>query len=303
MFRKLFGAKRASFDEKNRLAAEYVMVPAGSFMMGAVEGDTYAYDIEQPAHRVELTTPFYMKATPVTEQEWAEVMGFLPWSFNFGLGDPHLELPDSRQMPIVNITWFEAIWFCNQLSKRASLPPAYQLEGVEGESGSGDFFIHEVIWHQNRPGFRLPTEAEWEYCCKAGGHKGHHYWFLRQAAWYQRNSGSRLHNVAEKKPNNWGFFDMLGLVYEWVFDDWRRIYENQPLVDPVYLLEEDEQEIMTKCTRGAPFNAFHAKEYCRETRRRSLSMAGRAENTGIRVCRSIGENLPKRTVTSKGWRW
>ncbi|OME24203.1 cytoplasmic protein [Paenibacillus odorifer] len=109
--------------------------------------------------------------------------------------------------PVVNISWFEAISFCNLLSQKAGLIEAYAI-GEDGE---------HIIWDRESDGYRLSTEAEWQYACKAGT-SGYQYGVLDNIAWYNQNSGGELHEIGQKEPNAWGLYDMLGNVWEWCWD-------------------------------------------------------------------------------------
>lgn len=180
-----------------------VTLPAGRFLMGSTR------DIaEQPVHEVELTHAFLVLQTEVTQELWTAVMGYNPSWFR------------GAQLPVENITWWEAVEFCNRLSLRHGLQPCYTRRG------------DTVFWDHTANGYRLPTEAEWEYACRAGTVTDTYAGDLRQPwgaceeeepeleriAWYCRNSDDRTHPVGQKQPNRAGLFDMLGNVAEWVWD-------------------------------------------------------------------------------------
>ncbi|MCM6778229.1 formylglycine-generating enzyme family protein [Nocardia sp. CDC159] len=112
---------------------------------------------------------------------------------------------DGDRLPMDSVSWTEAIEFCNALSEATDLTPVYRIEGDQVEAlASAD-------------GFRLPTEAEWEYACRAGT-SGPRYGPLDEIAWYRGNSGERPHPVATRQPNAWGLYDMIGNVWEWCWD-------------------------------------------------------------------------------------
>lgn len=112
-----------------------------------------------------------------------------------------------KNKPVVNISWNDAIMFCNLLSKKAGLKEYYSI------NDGGQI----VSCNLDSNGYRLPSEAEWQYACKAGT-TGYIYGELKGIAWYNENSDKRIHKVGKKEPNAWGLYDMLGNVWEWCYD-------------------------------------------------------------------------------------
>ena len=138
---------------------------------------------------------YELAAVPVTQARYAQVTGRWP---STARGDG---------LPVEGVSWWDAVGFCNALSRREGLAPAYSIQ-VEAES---------VEWDASAGGYRLPTEAEWEYACRAGA-TGPRYGPLEDIAWYRGNSDERIHEVAGLQPNAWGLHDMLGNVWEWCWD-------------------------------------------------------------------------------------
>jgi len=139
--------------------------------------------------------PFLLAKYPVTVELYFAVTG-----------KPVFSLTGDRR-PVVNISWNEAVVFCNLLSRDAGFKEVY-LISKDGAAVTCD-------WEAD--GFRLPTEAEWQYACQAGNN-GYRYGEIDQIAWYHGNSGDEIHEIGQKDPNVWGLYDMLGNVWEWCWD-------------------------------------------------------------------------------------
>jgi formylglycine-generating enzyme required for sulfatase activity len=151
--------------------------------------------------------------TPVTRRLYLEVMGAGP-------GGPE-GMADER--PVNNVSWFDAIELCNRWSELAGLTPCYVIDG------------DNLTWDTTKDGYRLLTEAEWEYACRAGSEGrwcfGDEEEKLSNYAWFSANSNNQTQPVGQKRPNAWGIYDLHGNVWEWCWD-WYSSYSSEPQADP-----------------------------------------------------------------------
>jgi serine/threonine-protein kinase len=204
---------------------EVVLVRAGEFQMGSDEHDPEARDGEKPRHPVRINQAFYLGKTPVTQAQYREVMGSNPSAFApQGLYKQRVAGINTDRYPVESVTWLDAVHFCNRLSEPHGLPPYYRIDG-------------NTVTVRGGSGYRLPTEAEWEYACRAGSTKrwsfGDSPAELGKYAWYAGNSGDTTHPVGLKEPNAWGLYDMHGNVREWCWDRYGAdYYKHSPASDP-----------------------------------------------------------------------
>ncbi|HLN31087.1 MAG TPA: formylglycine-generating enzyme family protein [Gemmataceae bacterium] len=186
--------------------AEMVLIPAGSFEMGSRHGK----EDEAAAHRVNIDA-FLMDKYEVTQADYEKL----------GIPCPsHFKGPT---LPAEQVTWVQAASYCNARSRAEDLQPCYNEE-----TGACDF---------HADGYRLPTEAEWEYACRAGTSTDYSFGSdsrnLGAYAWFADNASKTTHPAGQKKPNPWGLFDMYGNVAEWCNDAYDKdYYKNSPAANP-----------------------------------------------------------------------
>ena len=194
-------------------------IPAGSFVMGEVRSQAMAGEF--PQHQVTITRPFSLGVNEVTQREYLRLMGQNPSKFR-----------ESELQPVEQVTWFQAVAFCNRLSEREGRKPYYRIEGdTDRRPPQVDVTI------LGGSGFRLPTEAEWEYACRAGSQTKYPFPIrvdnLGDHAWYEENSSKKTHPVGQKLPNGFGIHDMIGNVCEWCGDFYDPEYfKSSPAMDP-----------------------------------------------------------------------
>jgi formylglycine-generating enzyme required for sulfatase activity len=259
-------------ETTNSVGMKLKLIPAGEFRMGSPDSDGDAKDDEKPQHLVKVTKPFYLSVYEVTQQQYEKVVGTRPWQDKGFVR----EGPD---YPATYVSHDDAVAFCRKLSKQ---------ESVE---------------------YRLPTEAEWEYACRAGTTTVYSFGDdasrLGQNAWCRMNTwdvGKQYaHRVGQKPPNSWGLYDMHGNVWEWC-QDWFGIYPSGSVSDP-----QGRKSGSIPVSRGGSFWT-HAAEL-RLARRSGNYLAYRNYNYGFRVARTYdlspaakppAEKLPaEKTVGSK----
>jgi len=170
----------------NSVGMFLVPIPAGEFLMGSLDSYKSAHGNEKPQHLVKITKPFYLSVNEVTQQQYEKVMGVRPWH---GKG----YMKEGPDYAATYVSWNDAVEFCRKLSEQ---------DGVE---------------------YRLPTEAQWEYTCRAGTTTTYSFGDdvskLEEYAWYTKNAlkigQNYAHRVGQKQPNPWGLNDMHGNVLEW----------------------------------------------------------------------------------------
>ena len=207
----------------NSIGMKLALIPAGEFMMGSP--DPNATPNERPEHKVRISTPFYMGVTEVTQAQYEAVTGSNPSYFSpKGEGKDKVAGQPHGEYPVEQVSWLDSVLFCNGLSKKEGLAPYYQVNGEDVKTGD-----------RKGPGYRLPTEAEWEYACR-GGKSGPFSAgpdSLAEYGWFRANSNGSTHPVGKKRPNKFGLYDMAANVWEWCSDEYgEEYYKKSPEVDP-----------------------------------------------------------------------
>ncbi len=193
-------------------SGEMIFVQGGTFQMGDHIGDGESDEL--PLHDVTVSD-FYIGKFEVTQEDWESVMGSNP-SHDFGVGPNH---------PVYYVSWYSAVEYCNALSNLQGLDTCYTINGAD------------VSWDYSKNGYRLPTEAEWEYAARGGVNHIDNYKYsgttdsLDDYAWFDSNSGPTTHEVGTKLPNQLGIYDMSGNLWEWCWD-WYGDYSPNAQTNP-----------------------------------------------------------------------
>jgi formylglycine-generating enzyme required for sulfatase activity len=227
----------------NSIGMKLVLIPKGTFMMGSPIGEDCG---NEGQHQVTISKDYYLGATPVTIAQYEKVTGRRGYC---GLEtESDMSVSDRLIYPVACIPWEHAVEFCEKLSDL----PAEKKEGRK---------------------YRLPTEAEWEYGCRAGSNTAYSFGataeLLGDYAWFGENSGRHPRPVGEKKPNAWGLYDMHGNVWEYC-SDWYGEYTEGAVTDPTGPKEGDAHVIRggscnysaAECRSAYRFERF----YCRRRR-------------------------------------
>lgn len=269
----------ATFKHVLSPASVMTRVKAGSFQMGNIENDARGHSGEKPVGKVTLTYDFWLGRYPVTF-----------WEYDSFCAATNQKRPNDDGMgrgprPVVNVSWwYEAILFCNWLSQREGLAPAYEEIGNLLDSKGNRTTDLTVV-----EGYRLPTEAEWEYAAR-GGHKGSRSFmfagsdYLDEVGWYDQNTSTEGRRrspqpVGKKKANELGIFDMSGNVSEWCHDQWRD-YLLEPQINPVGVSLKSSRVVRSGSAGGADL-------YCRVARRGVDLPYRKHACRGFRVARTI----------------
>ena len=217
------------------IPSNFVRIQGGTFTMGSPSSEPQRDSNEGPQHQVTVSS-FYMGIYEVTQREYQEVMGTTPSQFR------------GYNLPVEMVSWYDAIEYCNRRSEREGLTPAYMIDKSRSDPNNrneSDTVRWLVTWNRNANGYRLPTEAEWEYACRAGTvtpfNTGNNIMasLANYDGRYPYNSDYNANGtyrqmttaVGNFAPNPWGLYDMHGNVWEWCWD-WYGNYSSGAQADP-----------------------------------------------------------------------
>ena len=271
--------------------AGFSLIPAGSFTMGSPDFEQGRTSDEGPQHQVTLTNAFYIQQTPVTWAQWKEVR---EWALENGYTDlwlggfgSHGDDRNSIHDPVTRVSWYDVVKWLNAKSEMDGLEPVYYAAGVVYRTGQ-----RSPNWDGDANGYRLPTEAEWEYAARAGTDTAFYSgWItyigeapldpdLDRIGWYAGNSDRQTRPVAQKEPNAWELYDMSGNVWEWCWDWSRRNYTTASVTDPIGPATGS-----YRIARGGAWNS-HARDCRSANRLLSYAPGNRFHSLGFRPVRN-----------------
>lgn len=285
------GMFSCSDDSNNDPAAttDFVLLSAGNFQMGSNQG----YNDNKPVHTVTLTKAFYICDHEVTQAEYESVMGEGSNPSNFKTGAAEGEVQENR--PVEFVSWYMAIVYCNKRSIKEGLTPCYTISGKTDPADWGAFpTLSDETWNKaecnwNANGYRLPTEAEWEYAARAGDATVDSFTWsgtnaetsLGEYAWYLSNADSKTHEVKKKSENANKLYDMTGNVWEWCWDWWPAsgAYSADEATDP-----HGDSSGSLRVLRGGGYNNDAGS--CAVSCRDRSSPNSLRNSFGFRVCRN-----------------
>ncbi|NEZ54200.1 formylglycine-generating enzyme family protein [Leptolyngbyaceae cyanobacterium CCMR0081] len=253
---------REILNEESQVAIEMVLIPSGKFLMGSPDEELGRTAFEGPQHEVMISN-FFMSRYPITQAQW-KLVATMPdngWQLN-----PQPSDFDGDNRPVEMVSWQDALEFCTRLSTYTGHP------------------------------YRLPTESEWEYACRAGtttpfcfgdqitpdlvNYRAPKKYPYGPKAQYPPGTTSVDHFDV---TNSFGLSDMHGNVYEWCQDDWHENYENAPIDGSAWLLDTNER-ISIRVIRGGSWR--YRPDRCRSANRNYFGSMGRTRNIGFRVVSS-----------------
>ena len=288
----------------NSIGMTFNLIPSGTFTMGSPDGSSIwqpaepgRYDNETQ-HRVTLTKSFYMQITEVTNEQWNTLI------VDTGLGAKPSTSHTEDEYPVETVTWYEAAYFANRLSVVEGLYPCYTLLACNGKVPGAGMECTSVAISNTCSGYRLPTEAQWEYAARASNivayaNPVYFDWSNKETGsgfnsnlaamgWYVWNRfnsgyGDGTKPMAQKQPNRWGLYDMHGNVSEWCLDWWDGSdYSSAPVTDPTGDVTGSYHVI-----RGGGWG--HSARDARSANRGMNSPGDRDDDLGFRLSLPLGQ--------------
>ena len=258
----------ASHEITNSINMKLVVIPPGTFMMGRPTIET-TISSHETQHEVTLTRAFLMSTHEITQAQFKSLMGRNPSSFNASKVGQNTD-----NFPVEKVTWYDCVEYSNKLSEKESLSPFYRITNIErgrdGQLTNADVTIPD----RDGKGYRLPTEAEWEYACRAGTTSPFHFGKVSTGKDSNINGNypygtktkgpylERTISVGSYAPNAFGLFDMHGNVWEWC-EDWyvSEYYQRSPKSDPVATNEQSGRVLRGGSWFGNAWNTQSANRY------------------------------------------
>lgn len=235
----------------NSIGMKLVLIPKGEFVMGSPESEQGRRE-DETQHEVTISKDFYLGVHEVTQAQYEKVMRKNPSHFQ---GD--VVGGENANLPVDSVSWFDAVEFCKVLS---DLPEEKKAGRV----------------------YRLPTEVEWEYACRAGSKAAYSFGdeegLLPEYGWFDRNSSGRTHTVGLLEPNRWRLYDMQGNVFEWC-SDWYGDYPKNAINAPA-----DAEKFTFRMARGGSLSLDAS--YCRSALRDGYEPSVRIRDLGFRLALS-----------------
>jgi formylglycine-generating enzyme required for sulfatase activity len=261
------------------MPANFVRIAGGTFTMGSPASEA-SRGSNETQHSVTISKPFYISKYEVTQKEWVALMGSNPSYFK---GD---------NLPVEQVSWYDVIEYCNKLSVKEGLTPAYTIDKTrsDGNNRNGNDNVKWVVtWNRNANGYRLPTEAEWELACRAGTTTPF-YTGNNITTNHANYNGNNPYNgnakgvyrvktwaVGSGTPNPWGLYDMSGNVYEWCWD-WYGEYSSGTQTDPLGVSSGS-----YRVSRGVSWG--DDGQYLRSAYRNGYTPSARSNDLGFRLLR------------------